>query len=123
MPAARNAYRILAPALRLSIAGRWNTMARRIGGTSSRPPHVMRPREGVVRPIAIRSNVVFPEPFGPIKTVGAPRFSVRVIRSRIVTAPAATVTLSNAIGRSVAGARMFIPPTARPHAVRSKRVR
>lgn len=84
-------------------------MARRIGGTCSRPPHVMRPREGVERPMAVRSSVVFPEPFGPINTVGVPELNVSVIRSRIVTAPAATVTLSNVIGRSTAGARMFIP--------------
>ena len=33
-------------ALRRSITGRWNTMARRVGGTCSRPPQVTRPRDG-----------------------------------------------------------------------------
>ena len=39
---------------------------------SSRPPQVTRPREGAISPMARRSSVVLPAPFGPISTVGAP---------------------------------------------------
>ena len=53
-------------------------MARRVGGTSSRPPQVMRPCDGATRPIAARNSVVFPEPFGPTNMVGGPETSVRV---------------------------------------------
>ena len=75
-------------------------MARRVGGALSRAPHVTRPREGFARPMAARSSVVFPEPFGPISTLGAPGANVSVTRSRMVTAPAVILTSSKTIGRS-----------------------
>jgi hypothetical protein len=62
--------------LRLSITDRWNTMARRNGGTSVLPPQVMLPWDGDTNPIAVRSMVVFPEPFGPINTVKGPDINV-----------------------------------------------
>lgn len=96
-------------------------MARRVGGTSSRPPHVTRPCDGVTKPIAARSNVLLPEPFGPTSTVGDPEVNVSVILSKIVTAPAATVTFSNLIGRSEVGARMVTSPFARLRASPSRR--
>ena len=36
------------------------------------PPQVMRPRVTGISPMAARNSVVLPEPFGPIRTVGAP---------------------------------------------------
>ena len=54
------------------MTGRWNTMARRVGGTPVRPPQVTCPPVGATSPIATRSSVVLPAPFGPISTVGAP---------------------------------------------------
>ena len=83
----------------------------------------MRPRDGASSPIATRSSVDLPEPFGPISTVGAPGASVSAIRSRIVTAPAVTVTPSNSIGSSLEGARMVIPPVVRRRGGRSRPAR
>jgi len=72
-------------ALRRSITGRWKTMARRVGGDSSRPSQIMCPREGGMRPMAARRSVVLPDPLGPIKTVGAPGRILNETRSRIAT--------------------------------------
>jgi len=70
---------MLPAALRLSIVGCWNTIARRLGRPRPCPPQVTRPREGVMRPKAVRSKVVLPDPFGPMRTVGAPPSSKRVM--------------------------------------------
>ena len=45
-------------------------MARRVGGERSRPPQVIGRAVAGIRPMAARSSVVLPEPFGPISTVG-----------------------------------------------------
>jgi hypothetical protein len=41
-------------------------------GEAGHPAQVTRPRETGIRPVAARSRVDFPAPFGPITTVGAP---------------------------------------------------
>src|SRR5882724_1402717 len=76
---------------------------RRDGGCDSRPAQVIRPPEGASRPIAILSKVVFPDPFGPMRTVGLPAMSTRLMRSRMVTPFAMKLTSSNAIGSSAGG--------------------
>ena len=70
----RRAHRAMLPAaLRRSMAGRWNTMARRIGGDLlAAAPGDAAARSGGSNPMRARSSVVLPEPFGPIRTVGAP---------------------------------------------------
>ena len=73
--------------------------------------------------IAARSSVVFPEPLGPISTVGAPGAKVSAMLSRIVTRPAVTLTPSKTTGSSSEGARMVIPPVVRQRGVRSRPVR
>src|SRR5437868_15509837 len=98
---------MLASTLRRSITGRWNTMARRFGGASVTPSQVTRPADGGMSPIATRSSVVLPEPFGPISTVGAPGQMVSDRRSSTITAPALMVTSSKRIGRSAGMARML----------------
>src|SRR4051812_30122325 len=98
---------MLPATLRRSMTGRWNTMARLIGGTPATPPQVTWPCDGGNRPIAARNSVVLPEPFGPISTVGAPGWMTSDTRSSTVTVPVATVTSSNRIGRSEGGARML----------------
>jgi hypothetical protein len=106
----------LPAALRRSIVGRWNTMARCVDAACSRPPQVTRPRVGGISPMMSRSSVVLPAPFGPISTVGDPATSASEMRSRIVTPPAETLTSSSTIGRSVTGARMVTPQIVRPPA-------
>src|SRR5262249_30405109 len=88
------------------MTGRWNTIARRVGGASLRPPQVTRPPVGRTRPMARRSSVVLRAPFGPIRTVGAPATSASEIWSRIGTPRATSETLSSTIGKSARGARM-----------------
>jgi hypothetical protein len=104
---------MLAAVLRRSITGRWNTIARRVGAASSRPPHVTRPREAAMSPMARRSSVVLPAPFGPMSTVGGPAANFSETLSRSLTLPAATLTSSSTIGRSETGARMLIPQIVR----------
>ena len=84
-------------------------MALRAGGEIARPPHVMRPREGGIRPMAARKRVVLPEPLGPIRTVGGPARMLIEIRSRIVTSPARIPTSENTMGRSEAGVPVAHP--------------
>src|SRR5882724_11884986 len=102
---------MLAATLRRSITGRWNTMARRTGGTSATPSQVTRPMDGGTRPIATRNSVVLPEPFGPISTVGGPGQMASDTRSSTVTWPvpwpARMVTSSKRIGRSAGMARIL----------------
>ena len=99
-------------------------MARRKGGDFARPPQVIRPRDGASSPIAARSNVVLPEPFGPIRMVGAPALNVSVTQSRIATLRARIETSSNTIGRSVSGARIgLIPRSVRRRGARPRPVR
>src|SRR5690242_18271174 len=78
-------------------------MARRFGTPIAWPPQLRPPRDGARSPMARRSSVVLPEPFGPISIVGAPSESVRVMRSRMVTAPTVTLTSWNSIGRLASG--------------------
>jgi hypothetical protein len=74
--------------LRRSITGRWNTMARRVGGTLRRPPKLTCPPVGSTSPMATRISVVLPPPFGPISTVGAPGAKRSETRSRIAVSRA-----------------------------------
>src|ERR1043165_3607936 len=98
---------------RRSITGRWNTMARLIGGTPATPSQVTWPRDGGIRPMARRNIVVLPAPLGPIRTVGAPEWIASDARSRTVTAPALTVTSWKRIGRWEGGGRIVISPAVR----------
>ena len=41
------------------------------------PPQVIQPADGFASPMQSRSRLVFPEPFGPTMSVGAPRAIVR----------------------------------------------
>src|SRR5262249_36412695 len=97
---------MLPAALRRSIAGRWNTMARCVDAACSRPPQVTRPRVGGISPTISRSSVVLPAPFGPISTVGDPATSTSEMPSRMVTPPAEKLTFPSPVGRSMTGARM-----------------
>jgi hypothetical protein len=107
---------MLDAALRRSITGRWNTIARRVGAMFSRPPQVTRPREAARRPMASRSSVVLPAPFGPMMTVGGPAANLSETLSRSVTLPTETLTSSSMIGRSQTGARIVIPQIVRRRA-------
>src|SRR5260370_5262712 len=89
------------------MTGRWNTMAQRAGPVLARPPHVTRPMVGETSPVARRSREDFPDPLGPISTVGAPGASTRDTDSRIVTRPLRMETPSIVIGSSLRGARMI----------------
>ena len=60
-------------------------MARCVGGECSRPPQVINPVVAGISPMAARSSVVLPDPFGPIRTVGWPAASFNVMPSRIAT--------------------------------------
>lgn len=57
-PETLSAYRRFSAAVRLSMTGCWNTIARRTGATLSRPPQVTVPAEGNMSPIAMRRSVV-----------------------------------------------------------------
>ena len=78
---------------------------------------------GGISPMAARSSVVLPAPFGPIRTVGCPGKMSSDTRSRIVTSPARTPTSEQTIGRSEAGARMFIPRSVRRRGARPRPAR
>ena len=106
----------LAAALRRSITGRWNTMARRVGAQSMRPPQVIRPELGAASPMQSRSRLVLPAPFGPTISVGAPGAIVRLARSISRVPPASSETSSSTSGRSLVGARI-VENFAMPHAV------
>src|SRR5689334_8416273 len=88
------------------MAGRWNTMAHRSGAITARPPRLTLPCDGCKRPIRRRSNVVLPEPFGPMRTVGAPAGIVSDTSSRSSLPRTVTLTLSSVMGNSSLGARM-----------------
>src|SRR5258708_14077563 len=87
--------------------GRWTTMAQRSRPVLTRPPHVTRPMVGETSPVARRSREDFPDPLGPISTVGAPGASTRDTDSRMVTLPLRRETSSIVIGSSLRGARMI----------------
>src|ERR1700688_808481 len=93
-------------------------MALRVGGDTSQTPQVMRPRAAGSSPIAARRRVVFPEPLGPIRTVGAPAEKLIEMLSKIVTPPARIPTSENTMGRSEARARTLILRRARRHDAR-----
>src|SRR5690606_40266005 len=97
------------------LAGRWNIITHRCGRSPVLPPQVTWPFVTGIRPIATRSKVVLPDPFGPIRNVGAPGSIDSATWSRMVTAPATTVTRSRTMGRSEAGARMVTPRSAPRH--------
>ena len=105
------------------MTGRCNRIARRVGGDTSCPAQVTRPRETGISPIAARSSVVFPEPFGPIRTVGVPGPINREMLSRIVTSPARIPASTNMIGKSEAVARIVIPRNARRRGARPRPAR
>jgi hypothetical protein len=105
------------------MTGRCKRIARRVGGDTSRPPQVTRPRETGISPIAASSRVVFPEPFGPISMVGAPSPIDREMSSRIVTFPARIPAAANMIGKSETGARIVILPNARRRGARPRPAR
>src|SRR5260370_17632185 len=89
------------------MTGRWNTMAQRSHPVLTRPPHVTRPMVGKTSPVARRSREDFPDPLGPISTVGAPGASTTDTDSRMVTLPLRKETSSILIGSSLRGARMI----------------
>jgi hypothetical protein len=99
---------MLAAALRLSITGCWNMIARRVGDDTFRPPQVMRPRDTGRSPIATRRRVVLPEPLGPISTVGAPAEKVSEISSRTATPLLTIPTSEKQIGKSESSVRTLI---------------
>ena len=45
------------------------------------------PRSGASCPVMIRSSVVLPDPFGPIRPARSPRLSVKLTRSSTLTSP------------------------------------
>jgi hypothetical protein len=58
--------------------------------------------------MAARSSVVFPEPLGPMRIVGAPAEKVIETHSRTVTLPARIPTSENLMGKSDACVRTLI---------------
>src|ERR1700720_1873858 len=88
------------------MTGRWNTMARRRPSVAPDSPPTMGPVVGGISPMARRISEVFPEPLGPISTVGAPGASTSEMRSRMMTPPLRTETPSAVMGSSLGGARM-----------------
>ena len=98
----------LTATLRRSMTGRCSTMARRAGGTLARPPHVTRPLVGWISPIATRSSVVLPAPFGPISTVGAPGISSSETRSRMASSRIRTPISRRTMGTSEASTRISL---------------
>src|SRR5262249_28810126 len=100
---------MLLTAVRRSMTGRWNTMARRVPSVPLLPPQLIVPDVGATSPMPTRISVLLPEPFGPTSTVGPPGPNVSETRSRIVTPPATTDALSSMIGRSLLSARIISP--------------
>src|SRR4051812_37234028 len=98
------------------MTGRWKTMASRLPFVSASPPQVTRPAVGAMSPIAMRINVLLPDPFGPISTVGAPELKPIEAWSRIVTWPVLTLTSCRTIGRSLAAGPIILPCTDFPDA-------
>src|SRR5215831_14520991 len=82
-------------------------MARQSPAVVLRPPHMIRPAVGDSNPMARRISEDFPDPLGPISTVGAPGASTNEADSRMVTPPFRTETSSIVIGSSLGGARMI----------------
>jgi len=87
-------------------------MARRVGAEIPHPPQVIWPRDAGRSPIADRSRVVFPEPLGPIRTVGAPAENAIEIPSSNATPPARIPTSEKRIGKSEVSTRTFSPRSA-----------
>ena len=87
----------------------------------SAPAYV--PLRWAARPIAARSSVLFPEPFGPTKTVGGPGFSVSDDTIQDRHAPGCDRDVLEPDRQIGVGARIVTPPFARPRDVRSRRVR
>ena len=99
--------------MRRSITGRWKTIARAKGADCATPPQVTWPLDGAINPMAVRRKVVFPEPLGPISTVGAPAPITSYICRRICDPPAPTLTFENSMGKSEMAASLFIRQTVR----------
>ena len=63
--------------------------------------------------MAARRKVVFPEPLGPMSTVGAPALITSDICRRIGDPLAPTFTFENSMGKSEMATSLFIRQTVR----------